>query len=396
MKDDWQARPLGEVCTVVNGGTPKTGVSAYWDGPHQWITPAEMGRRASPLAGSTVRTLTDQGLAESSATLVPTGSVILSTRAPIGHLVINEVPMAFNQGRRGLVPGPGLSPRFLFHHLDHSRELLDSMGTGATFKELSASRLKEVRIPVPPLAEQERIVRILDEALDGIATARASIEASIEATDELIDVELDTAVAQAGRDWPSAPLESLCKHVTVGHVGPMKQEYRPAGVPFLRSQNVRPFELALDNVNFVSAEFHRQLSKSALAPGDVAIVRTGYPGTAAVVPESLPVANCADLVIARPGPALLPQYLAAFLNSHTGRRVVGAEIVGAAQQHFNVTSAKQALVPVPPTARQQEIVDRVTAVRRDAAVLRSRLTSKTGQLERLRRSLLAGAFAGEL
>ncbi len=88
MKKRWQLKNIGQVCDLVNGGTPKTGVTAYWDGPHQWITPAEMGKRISPYISQTERTITDDGLRYSSARLLPPQSVILSSRAPIGHLVI--------------------------------------------------------------------------------------------------------------------------------------------------------------------------------------------------------------------------------------------------------------------------------------------------------------------
>jgi type I restriction enzyme S subunit len=90
----------------VNGGTPKTGVAACWGGMHMWITPAEMGGRGDPYVEETERRLTDAGIA--AANLLPPNSVILSSRAPIGHLVINTVPMATNQGCKGLVPKVGL------------------------------------------------------------------------------------------------------------------------------------------------------------------------------------------------------------------------------------------------------------------------------------------------
>lgn len=96
MREGWETAKLADVCTIVNGGTPKTKVAQYWGGPHAWITPAEMGNRDSPYASETRRTLTGAGLDATSATLLPEGSVILSSRAPIGHLVINEVPMATN------------------------------------------------------------------------------------------------------------------------------------------------------------------------------------------------------------------------------------------------------------------------------------------------------------
>ncbi|TBR11967.1 MAG: restriction endonuclease subunit S, partial [Rugosibacter sp.] len=158
MKAGWQLKAIGDVCDVVNGGTPKTGVKGYWDGPHQWITPAEMGKRATPYIDQTERTITDAGMQNSSARLLPQQSVILSSRAPIGHLVINTMPMATNQGCKGLVPRNGLDNKYLYYYLASIVPLLNDLGTGATFKELSGGKLKEVPVPVAPLPEQHRIV----------------------------------------------------------------------------------------------------------------------------------------------------------------------------------------------------------------------------------------------
>src|SRR5581483_5645200 len=115
MKERWREATSGEVCDVVNGGTPKTGVATNWGGPHLWITPAEMGGRGDPYVAETERQLTNAGLA--SANLLPVHSVILSSRAPIGHLVINTAPMATNQGCKGLVPKAGLNHKYLFYYL---------------------------------------------------------------------------------------------------------------------------------------------------------------------------------------------------------------------------------------------------------------------------------------
>lgn len=151
MKKGWEVKSIQEVCDVVNGGTPKTGVKDYWDGNNLWITPAEMGKRNSPFVNDTARKLTDSGLRNSSAQLLPEYSIILSSRAPIGHLVINEIPMAFNQGCKGLIPKDKLNYNFLYHYLAYKVDFLNSLGTGATFKELSATKLKEVEIPLPRL-----------------------------------------------------------------------------------------------------------------------------------------------------------------------------------------------------------------------------------------------------
>ena len=155
--------------------------------------------------------------------------------------------------------------------------------------------------------------------------------------------------------WCDIKLKDLCEKVTVGYVGPMAHEYQDAGITFLRSLNIKPFRLELTDVKFVSEQFHHRIRKSALHPGDVAVVRTGYPGTAAVVPGSLPVSNCSDLVIIRPGKNLNPHFLTAIFNSAFGQTMVSGNTVGAAQQHFNITVAKELRFRVPPKAVQDKI-----------------------------------------
>jgi len=155
--------------------------------------------------------------------------------------------------------------------------------------------------------------------------------------------------------WPLARLGAVCSRMTVGHVGPMVHEYVESGTPFLRSQNIKPFQIDLTDVKFVSSSFARRLSKSALRPGDVAVVRTGYPGTATVIPDTLPIANCADLVVITTGPTLDSYFLAALLNSTWGLSAVSGRLVGSAQQHFNVAAARSLEVRLPPLATQRKI-----------------------------------------
>lgn len=156
--------------------------------------------------------------------------------------------------------------------------------------------------------------------------------------------------------WPVVALESVATEITVGHVGPMAREYIPAGVPFLRSTNIRPYRIDRTDIRYIGADFHRRLKKSELRPGDVVVVRTGAPGTAAVVPPSLPEANCADLVIIRPSNRIDGRFLVYLLNS-VSHRHVQAQLVGAVQQHFNIGSARKLPLPLPPIAEQSAIAD---------------------------------------
>ena len=155
--------------------------------------------------------------------------------------------------------------------------------------------------------------------------------------------------------WKSARLEHVCERITVGFVGKMADQYVEEGVPFLRSQNIQPFRVSNDGVRFISPEFHERIAKSTLRTGDVAIVRTGYPGTAAVIPRHLNESNCADLVVITPSAELNPDFLAGIFNSAWGKSHVGGRLVGSAQQHFNVGAAKAMEIRLPDRRSQDRI-----------------------------------------
>lgn len=135
----------------------------------------------------------------------------------------------------------------------------------------------------------------------------------------------------------------------------MADEYLDYGVPFLRSLSVERFGIRAEGLKFISASFHKKLKKSALAPGDVVIVRTGKPGTCAVVPDWLSDANCSDLVIVRCGERVRPHFLCYIVNSIAGDHI-NAHTVGAVQQHFNVGSARTLSFRLPPIEEQDRIL----------------------------------------
>lgn len=165
MKQGWEIKRLGEVCEIVSGSTPKTSEPSYWDGEHYWVTPAELD--GAKYISSTSRTITDKGVKSAHLQLLPSGTVLLSSRAPIGKVAITTAPMYCNQGFKNLVCSVELHNGFAYWFLYHNTEYLNSLGTGATFKEISKRVVEQITIPVPPREEQERIVAELD-CLSGI------------------------------------------------------------------------------------------------------------------------------------------------------------------------------------------------------------------------------------
>ena len=306
--------------------------------------------------------------------------------------VVKYVDFDFVVGADGvkvLKPKDFIDPRFLYYFVMAHR--VPSLGYARHYRHL-----KDQAIKYPPLEEQQRIVAVLDEAFEGLARARAHAEANLQNARELFESHLVELFTHPDSSWQQAQLNDYCERITVGHVGPMAKRYVSSGTPFLRSQNVRPFKIDLTDVKYIDEEFTRELGKSELRPGDVAIVRTGYPGTCAVIPEDLELANCADLVISRTGPKLNPHFLALLLNSTYGKNLVAGASVGAAQKHFNVGAAKRAVFPFPPLLEQERLVEQADQISTACNSLAAIAEEKLQDLDDLRQSLLQKAFAGEL
>lgn len=165
MKQSWEIKKLGEVCEVIGGSTPKTNEPTYWDGDFFWVTPAELD--GTKLISSTKRTITEAGIKSAHLQLLPAGTVLLSSRAPIGKVAITTVPMYCNQGFKNIICSDKLYNCYVYWFLYANTEYLNALGTGATFKEISKKVVEQIPIPVPPLPVQERIVSELD-LLSGI------------------------------------------------------------------------------------------------------------------------------------------------------------------------------------------------------------------------------------
>lgn len=160
--------------------------------------------------------------------------------------------------------------------------------------------------------------------------------------------------------WKTVELSEVAD-LTVGFVGTMASHYTEDGVLFLRSTNIEPFDIKMDDVKFISRDFHEKIKKSQLNENDVVIVRTGKPGACTVIPKKAEPWNCSDLVIIRPNQNELdPVFLASYINLASG--VINAHLVGAVQQHFNVGAAKKMKIPLPSISEQKRIASIVRAL----------------------------------
>ncbi|WP_161599751.1 restriction endonuclease subunit S [Roseibium sediminis] len=196
---------------IRNGSTPASGEAEYWGGNVKWATPEDLGKLNSDRISTTKRMVTEKAVEENNLSVLPVGSVLISTRAPIGHMAITEEPMAFNQGCRGIIPGSRAHGPFLYYLLKSRAPELNAMANGTTFVELSRDELAAVWVEFPPLETQQKIARFLDEKtakIDGlIEKKRALLERLAEKRQALITravtkgLNPDAPMKPSGIDW---------------------------------------------------------------------------------------------------------------------------------------------------------------------------------------------------
>lgn len=158
QKKEWKA--VREVGTVVGGSTPKTSVAGYWNGEYRWLSPAELEQDSGVIFDS-VKKITKAGIESCSLHELPVGTVILSSRAPIGKLAIAGNTFYCNQGFKNIVCSERIVPRYLYSLLLFNTEYLNSLGRGATFKEISKSIVENIKIPIPPIDLQNEFAKFV-------------------------------------------------------------------------------------------------------------------------------------------------------------------------------------------------------------------------------------------
>jgi type I restriction enzyme, S subunit len=178
---NWVWTRLGEVTDIVGGGTPSSTVPEYYEnGNIPWISPVDLSGYTEKYISNGKKNITELGLEKSSAKLMPKDTVLLSSRAPIGYVAIANNKLCTNQGFKSFLPSKAFIPSFLYWYLKHSKELLESYASGTTFLELSGSKARLVEFPLPPLAEQQRIVERIESLFPKLDEAKEKVQTSLD------------------------------------------------------------------------------------------------------------------------------------------------------------------------------------------------------------------------
>lgn len=273
---------------------------------------------------------------------------------------------------------------------------VSALTRGSTRARINLEVAREIKLPIPSVEEQRRIVNFLDAetaSIDSLAERKREMRDLLELRRERVIEEILGLTQQRG---DLVPLNYVAHEITVGIViTPAKWYVDHGGVPALRGVNVRPGKVVRDDVVQISIKGHTEHHKSTLRAGDVVVVRTGQAGAAAVVPQDLNGANCIDLILIRPGEDIFARYLEYVLNSEYSRRHIAEYSVGSIQAHFNVGAMKKLPIPRIPVEEQKRLADELD---RRTEVIESLMAKLDDQLEILadrRQALIAGAVTGQ-
>lgn len=359
---------LGKVCEVVSGSTPKTEINEYWDGDISWITPAELTDETYIIEESQ-RKITDAAVQRNGLRSFPKGTVILSSRAPIGKVAIAGKEMYCNQGFKNLICSERIDNRYLYWYLKGHTKYLNSLGRGATFKEISKSIVQNIEIPLPDLDEQVSYANTLKKCWD----LRLIQKEQIQLLDNLIKsrfVEMFGDPVKNPMKWKVCNLGELSQQINSGNTPKGgEQVYVDEGIIFFRSQNVWKDRLEMNDIAYIDEATHAKMIRSSLKHGDILMTKTGRINTensslgrAALYLGEDDAANVnGHVYFIRLKPEVNKRFILRILVSDEYRDYIRSVCVGGIdKRQLNKDHIEEFPIICPPNNMQKEYVDFVT------------------------------------
>lgn len=264
---------LGDICTIVSGSTPKTGIEEYWKGNLKWITPAEIEEDTYIISDSE-RKITELAVKKTGLSSFPKGTVILSSRAPIGKVAIAGCEMYCNQGFKNLICSEKINNKYLYWYLKRNTKYLNSLGRGATFKEISKTIVSEIEINLPEYRKQEKISNEL-EKINKIIGCRKQELKLFEDLVKARFVEMFGTLNNPSQEFTKATLKELCNKITDGKHGGCKVEEGTERY-FVGAREIYDDEVHYDTAPEINVdEFEKDYKRCNIEIGDFLIVNTG-------------------------------------------------------------------------------------------------------------------------
>ena len=397
MKKGWQTQTIGDVCDLATGGTPSRAKPEYFGGHIKWLVSGDINQvEIFDCEGR----ITEAGKKNSNAKLLPVNSVMIALNGQgktRGTVALLRTQATCNQSMVSISPKPssGLLPEFLYANLHGRYEEIRRM-TSDDDKDrrgLNMGLVRSIKIPIAPLAEQQRIVGLLDEAFEGLATAKANAEKNLQNARAFFESHLQSVFTQRGPGWVEKKVSEIAKHSLGKMLDKSKNKGEPQ--PYLRNINVRWFTFDLSDLlqmPFLPTE----AEKYTAIKGDVLICEGGYPGRAAIWDEDYPIYFQKALHRVRFHEPELNKWFVYCLSVQDSSGQLKQHFSGTGIQHFTGEVLARFLIPVPPLPELRRAVAKFDALSEETQRLARLYERKQTALDSLKKSLLHQAFTGAL
>jgi type I restriction enzyme S subunit len=397
MKQDWEIKNIGDVCKVIAGQSPEgkfynnTGTGMpFYQGKKEY--------REKYIGEPTTWTTKVTKEAEAN-------DVLMSVRAPVGPINFATQKICIGRGLAAIRPTKVIDKEFLYSFLlKHESEIVGN--TGAVFNSINKAQIEAIKIPLPPLTEQKRIVAILDEAFAAIAKALANAEQNLKNSKELFGSYLQRVFENNGEGWENRRLgESDLIEIIDGDRGknyPTLKDFKDEGYClFMNTKNVRPDGFLFNTTMFIDETKDKAMGKGKLKRNDVVMTTRGTIGNLGVYNEEVEFDNIrinSGMLIFRPNlKQITSEYLFEILRSGIIKEQIRKQVTGAAQPQLPIKTLVNFVFPVPKSLKQQQtIVQKLDALSLETKRLEAIYQQKINDLEELKKSVLQKAFAGEL
>jgi type I restriction enzyme S subunit len=415
IPDGWKEYSLGEVVRVVGGGTPDRNQGAYWrDGGIPWITPTDLTANSSKYISEGAEHISELGLRDSNATLVPKGSIIFSTRGTVGNMAIAAVPVTSNQSCEVLIPkSEAFSSEFIYYLLNFGLSAFHRLAGGTTFGAITRREIARVRFAFPPSEEQAAIARILDAVDTAIERTREAMARAREAKAAVIQQFFFQALGETAyadrptRDlpagWALVPTETLLESEPKNGISP-KASSHPPGLPTFSIAAIRHGKVDLGNTEHLK---YAQLPEKAATAyrvhrGDVLIVRgnanpdlVGKAGMIDSYPEGCIYPDITKRVVFRKEGrhTIMPVFaVLAWNHSIIHNQILRRAKTSNGTLKINNRDVKQIVMPVPPPQEQTTLVNLTEVLDRKI----DGLSDAVNAYEQLKRSLMHDLLTGKV
>lgn len=383
---------LGDVCKVVSGSTPKRKIAEYWDGTIPWVTPKEISRLPSRFLWESAEKITEAGFRSCSTAILPVDSLLLSSRAPIGLLAINKIPVCTNQGFKSLIPGKDVHVEYLYYVLKANVSSLQAKGNGATFKELAKPAIENFEIPLPPFEDQIRIAHLLGK-VEGLIALRKQHLQQLDDLLESVFLEMFGDPVRNEMGWDVVPFHKIGQFVSGGTPSKSREDYWRGDFPWVSPKDMKISKIA-DAEDHISESVFEETSLKSIAPGHLLIVVRGM-----ILAHSFPLAiNTVEIAINQDMKAIKPNeginvdYLLHCLVSLKRQILKLISTAGHGTRKFDSIAMQRLFIPQPSELLQNEFGIIAEKIER----IKSRYQQSLSDLETLYSALSQKAFKGEL